>query len=77
MCSARALTARSVLHRTTLEGTRPIDPPAESALPPFAYIWGANPLGGDAADGVTDGLWMGSDHFGVGFRFNQSLPMRN
>lgn len=57
-----------ILHRTTVEGTLPVDPPDASGLPPFAYIWGANPL----ADG---GVWTGSDYFGVGIRWNRSLPV--
>lgn len=61
-----------ILHRTTLEGTWPLDPPPDAHLPPFAYVWGDNPLG--EAQG---GLWRGSDHFGVGFRWNQSIAMRN
>mgnify|MGYP002635084517 FL=1 len=59
-----------ILHRTTVVGSHPVDPPRASGLPPFAYVWGGNPLGGD-------GLWTGSDYYGVGFRWNRSLPMRN
>lgn len=62
--------ALRVLDRTTVEGVEPLDPPGRSGLPPFLYIWGSNPL----RDG---GVWQGSDHFGVGFRWNRSLPMRN
>jgi len=57
-----------ILHRTTMEGTSKLDPPAASHLPPFLYIWGDNPLGG---------LWQSSDHWGVGFRWDQNLPMFN
>lgn len=58
-----------ILHRTTMEGTAELDPPAFSGLPPFSYIWGENPLG--------QGVWQGSDHWGVGFRWNHSIPMYN
>ena len=58
-----------ILHRTTVEGTAAIDPPPSAGLPPFVYVWGNNPL--------ADGLWVGADRFGVGFRWNRSLPMRN
>ena len=59
-----------ILHRTTVEGTAALDPPPTSGLPPFVYVWGTNPLAGG-------GLWLGADRFGVGFRWNRSLPMRN
>ena len=62
-----------VLHRTTLRGTVPLDPPATSGLPPFAHIWSqGNPLGED-----DPGVWQGSDYFGAGFRWNATIPMRN
>jgi taurine dioxygenase len=57
-----------VVHRTTLKGSAKLDPPAASGLPPFVYIWGQNPLGG---------LWQSSDHWGVGFRWDSTLPMFN
>ena len=59
-----------VLHRTTVDGTWAADPPAESLLPPFVYVWGANPFD----DG---GLWSGADRYGVGLRWNASLAFRN
>jgi len=59
-----------ILHRATVQGIWEVDPAAESQLPPFAYIWGDNPCGGN-------GLWEGSDHVGVGFRWNRSLRMQN
>ena len=59
-----------ILHRTTVAGSHPLDPPAASGLPPFAYVWGDNPIPGS-------GLWTGSDYYGVGYRWNSSLPMRN
>jgi len=58
-----------ILHRTTVEGAHDLDPPATSRVPPFVYVWGDNPLGG--------GVWQGSDYYGVGFRWNESLFMRN
>jgi len=57
-----------ILQRTTM-GARVLDPPPSSGLPPFAYIWGRNPL--------ARGVWKPSDNLGVGFRWNVSLPMRN
>ena len=69
-----------ILHRTTVAGTHALDPPAASRLPPFLYMWGERPMlqldHGGKGVGVN-GLWMGSDHLGVGFRWNVSLPMRN
>ena len=62
-----------VLHRTTIRGTVPLDPPVTCGLPPFAHIWSqGSPLGeGDY------GVWQGSDNFGAGFRWNATIPMRN
>ena len=59
-----------ILHRTTVQGSWAADPPPESRLPPFAYIWGQEPLAGR-------GLWQPADRYGVGVRWNASLPMRN
>jgi len=59
-----------VLHRTTVAGLHALDPPHLSQVPPFVYVWGVNPLNGD-------GVWQGSDYFGAGFPWNDSLPMRN
>ena len=59
-----------ILHRTTVEGTWTVAPPMAARLPPFAYIFGANPLN-------RDGVWQTSDHYGVGFRWNLTIPMRN
>lgn len=56
-----------ILHRTTVQSSWAADPPLESRLPPFAYIWGRQP----------HGLWQPADQFGVGVRWNASLPMRN
>ena len=33
-----------ILHRTTVAGRAPLDPPPSAGLPPFLYIWGQNPL---------------------------------
>ncbi|EOD20563.1 hypothetical protein EMIHUDRAFT_234475 [Emiliania huxleyi CCMP1516] len=44
-----------------------------SGLAPFAYIWGACPAG----LGARGGVWQASDHWGVGFRWNGTAPMRN
>lgn len=60
-----------ILHRTTVHGTQAIDPPVAAGAPPFAYIWGQNPLR------EHQGVWKAADKFGVGFRWNHSLPMRN
>ena len=59
-----------VLHRTTVQGVWEIDPPREAHLPPFAHIWGANPLS-------ADGYWRGADYYGVGMRWNESCAFRN
>ena len=59
-----------IIHRTTVAGTTDIDPPPASGLPPFLYIWGANPLEGS-------GVWQGSDEYGAGWRWNNSRVLRN
>lgn len=60
-----------ILHRTTVQGTWEVDAPMEAHLPPFAFIWGGNPLTG------ADGYWRGADHYGVGMRWNDSCAFRN
>ena len=59
-----------ILHRTTVKGTKRLDAPLESGLPPFLYIFGENPF----CDG---GVWQASDYYGVGFRWNESAALRN
>ena len=70
---ASAAAGLRVLHRTTLRGRHSLDPPPESGLAPFAYIWGGCPAG----LGARGGVWQASDHWGVGFRWNGTAPMRN
>eukprot|EP00746_Dinoflagellata_sp_MGD_P134425 gnl/MRDRNA2_/MRDRNA2_68264_c0_seq1.p1 gnl/MRDRNA2_/MRDRNA2_68264_c0~~gnl/MRDRNA2_/MRDRNA2_68264_c0_seq1.p1 ORF type:complete len:369 (+),score=47.41 gnl/MRDRNA2_/MRDRNA2_68264_c0_seq1:114-1220(+) len=58
-----------ILHRTTVRGMANLDPPAQSGLPPFLYIFGENPI----QDG---GVWQSSDYFGAGFQWNRTALMR-
>lgn len=59
-----------ILHRTTVKGTERLDAPLESGLPPFLYIFGENPF-------CSGGVWESSDYYGVGFRWNESVVLRN
>lgn len=59
-----------ILHRTTVRGVKKLDPPIDSGLPPFLYIFGENPL----CDG---GVWQASDYYGAGFHWNVSLTLKN
>jgi len=59
-----------ILHRTTVHGVSQLDVPMESGLPPFLYIFGENPL----CDG---GVWQSADYYGVGYRWNLTMAMRN
>ena len=62
--------ALRVLHRTTLAGHVPLDPPPHAGLPPFLYVWGDNPF-------LDGGVWHGADNYGVGFKWDHSRPFRN
>ena len=53
-----------ILHRTTIKAMVNFDPPF--GLPPQANMHGPNPLG--------QGVWQGG---GLGFRWDETIPMQN
>ncbi|EOD09927.1 taurine dioxygenase-like protein [Emiliania huxleyi CCMP1516] len=54
-----------ILHRTTIRAPQNFDPPY--GLPPVLNVLGPNPLGGG-------GVWQGG---GLGFRWDETIPMQN
>lgn len=54
-----------ILHRTTIKAPRNFDPPY--GLPWMLNVAGPNPLGGK-------GVWQGG---GLGFRWDETIPMQN